>query len=162
MKIWSDSRKFWAESIRTIILAGLGVLGVYLIVEPLKNKRAYEAELDKERLSIKSKLIDQFLNSSHKFTAIASDACNGDPGAMQQYENELRDIYTNDRTRLSLYFTKDDTIQKELASIYKLDSLLHRYCKDGASVDLWEPVRSELKSRHLKLVQRAMEIIKLK
>lgn len=158
MSKWSDARKFWSETIRTMAFAILGTIGLYCVVSRLNNQRAYEAELDKEKLSIRSSAIDQFLNESHKFTAIASDALRtGSPESIDGYENRKRDPYTQSLMKIRLFFANDSEINGMIDKINLLDRQLHNFMKvETRKKEDWEPVRQQLKAAHHKLAERVL------
>ena len=156
MGTWNDKTKFWSETLRIVILAGLSVIGVYYIVDPLKNKTSYKAELDKERLALKSTLIDDFLSKSHKYSAISFDALNGDAKAIDMYQNEVGDAYNNSVNRLSLYFSDNTKIQNFLIDIRSTDSLLYQCFKLNAPKVEWEPIRKKLKAQQLLVAKESL------
>src|SRR5437868_7815103 len=141
METWSDKTKFWSETIRIILLAIFGVLGVYFIVDPLKNKTSYEAELGKERLLLKATIIDNFLSKSHKYTAIAFDACNGDTASIRLFQGDDGDNYDDLLNRMSVYFRSNTELQTEIKNIMQVKSSLYGCFKRHANKDEWEPIR---------------------
>lgn len=51
MNQWSEKNKFWAETCRTIILAVLGAVAAYFIIDPIKAETYEKSELDKKSLN---------------------------------------------------------------------------------------------------------------
>jgi len=159
MGTWNDRKKFWSETSRTILLACLGVLCVYFIVDPLKNETLYEAELNKERIALKSALIDNFLSKGHQYAAIAFDALNGDPSSITLYQNEAGDNYNDLVNRMSLYFSENHQIQMELLEMRSTDSLLYQCFKNKMQKNEWDPIRKKLKQQQISIAKKALSAI---
>ena len=104
MATWSDKQKFWAETARTITLAVIGAIAAILLLRPAENRVQYQAELEKTRLAIMAKVVDEFLAASHRYTAVAYDACHGDAKSMEIFQGEGFDDFQSAKNRLSVYF----------------------------------------------------------
>lgn len=87
-----DWQKFWMETARILVLALLGTGATYLIVQPLKHRDDYEALVEGQRLTIRSKVVDDFMQSASNYTAATYDVLRG-KGNVAAWQSHLIDNY---------------------------------------------------------------------
>ncbi|MEO9802821.1 MAG: hypothetical protein ABJF04_06220 [Reichenbachiella sp.] len=168
MSKWEDSLKFRNETIRTVLLYFLGGIIAYFIVNPSERKSAYQAELDKTKLEIKSKVIDDFLSASYEYTSTAFDLCNTNPVLYKEdYDKyvERNDvaygIYRNSQNRLIVYFDEDSLILKKRDVIEKLSKDMKNFFGKPTEKTKWDTIRLRLKKENNEIALISLRKIKL-
>lgn len=165
---WTDRKKFVTETFRTIILAILGTIAIFLLVKPKEVKIAYDADLEKTKLAIKAKVVDDFTSAAHRYTAEAYDACKAysktesdrsiqEKELIKKFESTLVDEYRSSMERLGLYFEDNKLITLNIQKVDKLHRDLVSHCKcDLVKKEKWEAERKELGCANLELAQIAL------
>lgn len=156
---WDDRTKFIAETVRTIVLGILGALAVLIAVKPWEANLAYNAEVEKARLTLSAKVVDDFLAAAYLYTSVAYDACSGNADAQRRYQGELFDRFRAAQNRLSIYFASEPTVQVRGNNLQDKTQVLFEACKSGASKDTWEAARLELKAASNSLAQEALNAL---
>jgi hypothetical protein len=153
MNGWTDSRKFWAETIRAMVFGLIGAaaatifLGVY-------------ADADRVQRDIRAKSIDSFLIASNQYTATAYDFCsrsNGDDDVKKLFESTVVDNYHAAIFRMGLYFANDD-VRSKVDMIKDKETRLFKVCKeDNSPRENWQQLRCDLKKANEDLAKAAIE-----
>jgi len=157
MADWDDAKKFKAETARTVVLALVGALATTLILKEIEKKSAYGAQVDSTKLSIKSKVVEEFLTHAYFYTSTASDACNGKAAAIDSFKNEKYDNYRNAANRLNVYF--DGKLASEVKELGDKAKKLKDACNEPETV--WEPIRQDLKEANNRLAIEALNSMAL-
>lgn len=170
MSQWDESKKFKMETIRTVLLAVAGALAVLWFVKPWERDIEYGAELSKTVLGIRARVVDDFLASSYRYTAVAYDACRAyqksrlredDRTAIRLFEGEAVDAFRSARNRLDVYFVSTDVSQK-LSTSDHLSRELHVLCQDKrAEQKTWEAKRQELRAANNDAAMTALKILNI-
>lgn len=164
--MWTEKQKFWNETWRTATFAVLGFLLTLWIVEPFKDKSLYQAEIDREKLSIKAKVVDDFLAKSYDYTAIAYDALrnkelNGvDTLAEREFKGAKRDSYRDLTNRISVYFESTE-LNRLIFESKKTDTLLFNCYNNNSSSNIWRPLREKLKIENNNIAIWALKDLKM-
>jgi hypothetical protein len=155
MAQWDESTRFWAETWRTMALAAVGALAALWFVKPWEKSIEYSAELDKTRLALQARVVDDFLAASHRYTALAYDACRAytrprrdkdAQAAIAVFEGEAVDGMRSARHRLGMYFGDDPGLRADLQRSDVLASELFELCAaNKAAQQAWDAKRQELK-----------------
>jgi hypothetical protein len=164
MAKWDDSQKFTAETVRTIVLAVIGAIAAVIVLKPAENSVDYAAELDKTKLSIRSRVVDEFLTASYQYTAVAYDACGGDPEAMKKFRGGSVDAFRTARNRLVVYFDGGETFGSQLAAVDEATAALKELCISNVTPtakDQWEVVRQRLRGADNDLAIAALKSLAL-
>ncbi len=161
MSTWDDSKKFVAETIRTILLGTAGAVAALLILKPWEKGIEYQAELDKTKLSIVSRVIDDFLAASYRYTSVAYDACRGNKEAIGVFQGGAFDNFRSAENRLSVYYGNAEHLRPALDDVQKLTGELGRLCNEGAPKEKWEAARKALKEANNKVALSALKTLKL-
>ena len=152
---WGNSRKFWAETWRTIVLAILGAAATAKIINHYVEKD--KVDLD-TMVSLRAKAVDEFITASHKYTVAAAEFCS--TGTNQtEFEGELIDSYRTSMIRVQAYYPKDTDIESQIKLIQSQSDSLHKTC--GKRKDLtksaWDTPRTDLISANNQLMKIAIE-----
>ena len=158
---WGDAKRFTAETVRTIAFAIIGAIAAILILKPAEKSVEYAAELDRTKLSIKAKVVDEFLTASYKYTAVAYDACKGDRGALKIFQNEAVDAFRGARNRLVVYFDGGGALARQLEAVDEKTNELGKVCDGTSPKEEWEPVRRSLKALNNDLAVAALKSVGL-
>lgn len=120
---WSKKQLFWAETLRTVILAILGALLAFIILKPFENKTAYEGEINKKKLELKNEVIHDFLGVSYAYTSEVYDVLKCDSVKekarcenLKKEINKKYDIYRKEQNRMRVYFEEVEEIGKLIDS----------------------------------------------
>jgi hypothetical protein len=163
MAIWDDSTKFKYETIRSSIFGFLGALAAILILNPWNKKLEYTAQLDKTKLDIRARVVDEFLAAAYHYTSIAYDACQGDPGTLDTFEDAF-DTFRSTRNRLGVYFRDSPDVSKQLAAVDKRAEELGSLCvrrRESPRNEAWESARVALKAANNDVAAAALGFSKL-
>lgn len=158
MAKWDDSSKFVAETLRTVVFALTGGVLAYLILDPIKAKTAYQAEIDKEKLLVKTRLVNDFLNRSYMYTSVAADAYNGKEPQKTLYNGDIYDQYRDQRNRMEIYF-KGDIHAKLVTTDLLNDSLRNNMGK--LAYDEWELIRKRFKEQNNDIAREALKQLEM-
>lgn len=153
---WDDRTKFIADTTRTVVLATLGTIAVILAVKPWEATVAYRAEVEKARLTVSAKVVDDFLAVAYLYTAIAFDACKGEAAPRSKFQGESFDQYRAAENRLSVYFSGNKKVQDQVKVVQETTGALFQLCKAGESKEVWEPKRQALKAANNALAAEAL------
>lgn len=169
---WSDATKFWAETTRTMALAAAGALAALWFIKPWEQDLDYSAELGKTRLSIRARVVDDYLAASYRYTALAYDACHAYARksrdkeaqlAIATFEGEAVDAMRSARHRLEMYFGESSTLHAELQRADALGSELFQLCAvKKAAQPVWEAKRQALKRANDGAAASALKALKLR
>src|SRR5579864_4851604 len=72
---WTESYKFWMETLRAV---GLGVVGAILAVvflRPTEQRVDFSGEVESTKLKMRADAITEFETASYLYTAAANSAC---------------------------------------------------------------------------------------
>jgi hypothetical protein len=146
---WSDSKRFWAESLRTVVFGVLGALAATFFLSRY-------SESDKTVRDIRAQAIEKFLIDSNVYSSAAYDLCkNGGSAALAHYESTLEN-YHGSRDTLTVYFD-DDEFRSRVQDIGQKEAALFSVCKDGkVNDDKWTALRNDLKAANLNLARIAI------
>jgi hypothetical protein len=171
MATWDESKKFWAETVRTVLLASAGAVAAVLIIKPWESDVDFTGELRKTQLTIRAQVVDDYLAASYRYTAVAYDACHAygakrrtaaDKTTIAIFEGDAVDGLRSARRRLEIYFSGLEPLKEQLAHADTLGSRLFESCSGGgANEAAWEATRQELKSAHDKAAVTALEALHL-
>lgn len=147
MTQWDDSKKFWMETRRTALFGIIGTVVATLVL-------SYSGELDKQKISIQGKLIDDFLGTSQRYALSAESACAKpeDEVLREDFEDKTVDEYRSTLRRLRIFFA--ESVGNKLAASEKLHNELHEAYKSRKSN--WRMVLSEFKKADDRLVCAAI------
>jgi hypothetical protein len=147
---WSDTTKFWADSIRTIVFGILGALAATFLLSRYSDS-------DKTVRDIRAQAVEKFLINSNAYSSAVYDLCkNGGKDALAHYESTLAD-YHGSRDTLTVYFD-DDEFRSKVQDIGKKEDALFAICKDGKiNEEQWATLRNDLKAAHLNLARSAVK-----
>jgi len=164
MKEWSEAKKFSYESIRMLVLAILGFLATFIIVQPWENKIDEEVFLKQEYIKIKNEVITSFLKTSYVYSSsiykVLFEKGTLDDDTIAVYELSYNN-YRVDLNRMILYFriresreyyalvTKSNELRYKLRQIY------------NGEVDSkgWRLIRTEFIISNNKLAEIALKSI---
>lgn len=188
MTDWSERRKFWYESVRSLVIvlatAATAIWGVetwkaqqaekaarddrdYKARYDAKSRRDnFKAEVDKTRVALKAKVVGDFLEASYRYTAVAS-ICKRGPAAKKHpewplYTGEYFDRYQNSRNALGVHFASDlEELESNLNELETLTTSLGDSClSDEARHDeLNDSRRWKLRERSNALALKALRHI---
>ena len=137
----NETTKFWAETIRTIII---GIIAI-LFLNPLKEKNQYHAEINKE----KTKVITEFIESSYWYTSHAQTEGKFDSVEYKLFKGDDYSKYRIAQHKMKLYFGK--CIDKKIDSVENTSSKL----KD--CIDYNRGCNCEAKRKYLKQLNQRIE-----
>ncbi|TAK45278.1 MAG: hypothetical protein EPO27_10700 [Betaproteobacteria bacterium] len=171
MAQWDESKKFWTETARTVLLGVAGALAILWVVKPWEKDIEYRAELSKTVLAIRARVVDEFLAASYRYTALAYDACrayqkpepsNDDQTAINLFQGEAVDSFRSARNRLDVYFESSD-LSHELLTADRLSRELFALCRDAKTEQkIWEAKRQELRIANNSAAMTALRILDIR
>ncbi|MEM6686047.1 MAG: hypothetical protein AAF617_09715, partial [Bacteroidota bacterium] len=134
MKDWNEQTKFWAETLRIIILAVVGGFIAFTWLDPNERKKEYElnyeAEIDKQKLLIRTDVIDSFFKSSYMYTSILHDRLDGEDVDSDEFE-KVYDDYRSQQNLIKIYFQNIKDVDTKLSEIKALTDKLFDLRKDS-------------------------------
>ena len=156
MDDWNTKTKFWAETLRIIIIGIIGGWIAHTYLDPQKrNAEAtvrYKAELAKQKLVIQTKIIDEFFDLSYSYTTNIYDLLNKEEDVDKDKIESFYDDYRSVQNLVGIYFKDLDSVDIKLKKIEQTTNALFKYTKDKLSVrEQWNPVRDELKRQNNEL-----------
>lgn len=155
---WDEKRKFMAETIRTVVFAVAGAIIAYLILDPIKAKSAYQAQIDREKLIIKTQLVNEFLNKSFMYVSIAADAYNHKEPQTTLYNGSVYDNYSDLRNRMEIYFS--GKIFNQLVATDKLNDSM-RNNMDKLPFDQWQVIQQRFKKQNNIIAREALNQLEM-
>jgi len=163
----TEREKFKYETIRIIVIAILGFMATVWIVQPWENDTNYSSFIEKEKILIKKKVVDDFLKTSYLYASSIYKVMSNDTDLNKKTEIELYESnYRNYRLNLNkiiLYFETEKTpkhdslIKKSNDLRYKLRQMyLNKLDRTN-----WKKVRYEFKSTNNEIAKLALRAIGL-
>jgi hypothetical protein len=133
---WSDAKKFYAETARTIVLGVLGALAANFILNRL-------ADREKMQRDLRSQALAGFIEKSSNYTTQLSDFClhNGRVDD-NVFKSKTVDDYNLSMAVLELYFRKEPTVQKVIANARAQEQKVFPKCnnqKQDNGAIVWLP-----------------------
>lgn len=122
---WDEWTKFKLETIRMTALAMIGGLAAIWILDPAKKELEYSAELDKTKLAIRAKVVDEFLAATYRYTSITYDVCSGDESQTKVWDESFN-LMRSTRNRLDIYFSDNTDMHALLLSLDKMGEHLRQ------------------------------------
>lgn len=136
---WDDRRKFIAETVRTIVLAGAGTIAVALIVKPWESMAARQDDIAKTRLSISAKVVDDYLNAAHLFLKSSAAVCVGAPSPYGKGPIDVKDDFFFASRRLATHLPEFNAIHGRLEDARKLAEAVMATCTRPVPDEQWRP-----------------------
>lgn len=150
--------KFRLETLRIVLLTSLGAGVTWLVVDPLHRRDAYAAQIEGERLRVRSAIVDNFVSSASDYTAETFDVLmktgNED---IKAWEGELIDNYREHGSRMAVHFGPE--IDAEVKEASDLANALHKARKNPAAS--WGKMYSDLETLNKKIACDALVELKL-
>lgn len=146
---WSDRRKFWFETVRTVFLGFV----VIIVLDPEQQTTEKVAE---KRIEIESTVLNDFLIADFKYTNRMYKICQKNTTA-EEYSNfsdELTPNYFSSLTRIQLYFADKSLapVAKEIVhNIGQFQGMIHNNTFGGCL-----KLQQELKVYNESLAQSAL------
>jgi hypothetical protein len=159
---WSDGKKYWMETCRTVVLAVLGGIAAIQLLKPREQKIAFAGEVLSTKLRIRADAIEQFTAASYAYTVAAYKACKYplDKGAMDSFETNQNEQRTLARMRLERSFDLVP-LTHSLRDIDNVADSLHRMCRSSAPYDTWNDLRRELQRKNADVAGVAWRALEL-
>ncbi len=148
MAEWANQDKFWAETIRNVLITAVGGYLAIMYFKPHEN-------LSKKRMEMRVAVIDNYLESSYKYTSAMYDVIINEKD-FKDIQKEL-DQYRSDSNILQVYFQNDPDITSQ--KIY-VDTLVNRLYNNirysRLSQETLKQLRTEVKKEHNKVGHMAL------
>ncbi|WP_263418391.1 hypothetical protein [Terriglobus albidus] len=156
LRKWSDSRKFWAETCRTMIL---GAVGAFLSLKFISHVDDLDKALIGTQMTLRSNAVEAFIAASRQYSVAAGDFCAFNRNR-DKFESENVDVFRTSLTRIQAYYAKRPLIIDQTNVARGLSDELFKKCNgnpDSSTKAQWHDSKKALDDANTKLASMALE-----
>lgn len=127
MNFENKRTEFFAETVRTVVLAIFGFAAVITVVHPWEQSQAYQAQVAQRKLEIRADATRQFLKAGYAYSSVTFDVLNGTatPAERDSYHGDRWDEFRASARALEIYLADARQNEPGLPHI-DIGGLLHQ------------------------------------